>query len=74
MSGGASGDALFGDDGNDTLDGGSGRDFLSGGFGDDTVRAVDGEADVVDCGFGLDTVYADAVDMVSPTCENIIRS
>jgi hypothetical protein len=74
ISGGAAGDALFGDDGNDTLDGGPGRDFLSGAFGDDTFRAVDGEADVIDCGFGLDTVYADAIDMVSPGCEHVIRS
>lgn len=74
ISGGAAGDALFGDDGNDVLDGGSGRDFLSGGFGDDTIRAVDGEADVIDCGFGNDTVYADTIDTVSPSCEHVVRS
>ena len=43
-------------------------------YGNDTVDVRDGEPDTVDCGWGQDIVYADAVDTVAPDCETVIRS
>jgi hypothetical protein len=42
-------------------------------FGNDTIYAQDGEPDSISCGFGQDTVYADAVDVVDGDCETVIR-
>ena len=78
-------DAGFGDD---TINPGPGRDTVyadrRGGdcgplwctepYGNDTVDVRDGEPDSVDCGFGQDIVYADAVDTVASNCETVIRS
>ena len=64
---------LNGVDGNDFLDGRLGVDELNGAGGDDTIYAVDGAADMVDCGPGTDTVYADvgAVNDLLTDCENL---
>lgn len=71
--GGAGADRLTGNDvanyldgglGDDTVTGGSGGDLLDTGDGNDTVFAIDGIADDVDCGNGIDVAYADAVDRV----------
>jgi Tol biopolymer transport system component len=76
------GDELDGGDGNDVLRGGSwpdrlnggpGRDVLNGGGGRDTIDARDGEADLVDCGAGIDTAYVDRLDVVT-RCEHVFRS
>jgi Big-like domain-containing protein/hemolysin type calcium-binding protein len=56
-----------------TIFGGAGADVLEGGPQDDVIDARDGTADVVTCGGGSDTVYADTVDSVSPTCEAVQR-
>jgi Ca2+-binding RTX toxin-like protein len=78
-------DAGFGDD---TIVGGPGRDRISGDrhngecgylwckypWGNDTIYARDGEVDSIDCGAGTDTVYADAIDVVSGDCENVVRN
>ena len=78
-------DAGFGDD---TIVGGPGRDSIAGDrrggdcgplwcklpFGNDTIDARDGEQDSVSCGFGEDTVYADAIDVVSGDCEHVTRT
>jgi hypothetical protein len=77
-------DAGFGDD---TIVGGPGRDHISGDriggdcgplwckypYGNDTIDARDGEVDSIVCGFGTDTVYADAIDVVDSDCETVIR-
>jgi hypothetical protein len=77
-------DAGFGDD---TIVGGPGRDSIAGDrrggdcgplwcklpFGNDTIDARDGEQDSVSCGFGEDTVYADAIDVVASDCEHVTR-
>ena len=62
-------DALHGGAGADAVYGDSGRDVLLGGTGDDHLYAEDGRLDVVFCGAGRDTVFADAVDRVAPGCE-----
>ena len=66
-------DLLCGFGGNDTLDGGAGEDRLFGGRGDDSLRAVDGQWDVIGCGSGSDTVLADAEDLVGVDCEAVAR-
>jgi Ca2+-binding RTX toxin-like protein len=83
--GGPNLDSLSGGDGGDTLIGGEGGDELDGGAGADTIFAgdanVDGspvtespmERDIIDCGPGEDTVYADPTDTLDG-CENeVIR-
>jgi hypothetical protein len=58
-------------DGRGDVTGGDGSDVLEGGPRDDILRARDGTPDRVICGPGTDTVEADTVDIVSPTCENV---
>jgi hypothetical protein len=58
-------------DGRGDVTGGDGSDVLEGGPRDDTLRARDGTPDRIICGPGIDTVEADTVDIVSPTCENV---
>ncbi|MDP2711176.1 MAG: MopE-related protein [Solirubrobacteraceae bacterium] len=47
-------DVIYGGAQRDVIDGGAGNDHLYGGPGDDSLMAFDNEADVVDCGEGLD--------------------
>jgi RTX calcium-binding nonapeptide repeat (4 copies) len=54
----------------DTIIGGPGRDVIEAGWADDTIRAVDGEKDIVDCGEGVDTAYVDPIDVVH-NCEHV---
>lgn len=49
---------------------GSGRDRVIGGSGRESIEAVDGEVDQIDCGPGADDVDVDAVDVVS-NCETV---
>jgi Ca2+-binding RTX toxin-like protein len=51
-------------------------DVLHGGNGNDTFRVRDGEADTVDCGPGIDTVYADYKDVLTNPgeCEVVNRA
>jgi arylsulfatase A-like enzyme len=65
-------DLVYGAGGHDRIFGGLGLDRIYGGIGRDIVRAVDGRRDVVGCGEGADTVYADRVDSTSG-CERIRR-
>lgn len=62
-------DVLSGGRGKDQLLGGSGGDVLSAGAGTDQVHADDGARDVVSCGPGLDTTFADREDVVADDCE-----
>ncbi len=84
IDGGAGDDTIQGGYGNDTITGGPGKDRINsdggsycGGyecnvpFGDDTVDARDGEVDQVECGIGNDTVKADPIDQVAPSCETV---
>ena len=70
IRGGAGRDNLNGQAGDDTVDGGPGVDSMFGdgtgvlsSFGNDTLLARDGEADSLSCGFGADSVQADAIDV-----------
>ncbi len=56
-------------DGRGDITGGDGADVLEGGPLDDTFHARDGTPDTVLCNGGTDTVEADTVDTVSPSCE-----
>lgn len=49
--------------------GGEGADFLEGGPQDDTLSSRDGSPDTVVCNGGIDTVIADTLDTISPSCE-----
>jgi Ca2+-binding RTX toxin-like protein len=79
LLGGAGADTLRGEDGNDRLTGGSGADNLTGGpganayragSGKDVVDAVNGRAELVDCGPGQDKARVDKRDRVSG-CERV---
>jgi N-acetylglucosamine-6-sulfatase len=65
-------DLVYGLEGADTLYGGPSADRLRGGLGPDRVEAVDGTADMVDCGAGLDVATVDRRDRVSG-CETVRR-
>ena len=77
VDGAAGADSLFGGDGDDIVaDGenrGGAKDALSGGAGDDIMfpRNVPAGTDVVTCGSGRDTVFADRADVISGDCERV---
>jgi hypothetical protein len=73
LTGSAGPNQLVVTQGKGTIAGGAGADVLEGGPQDDVIDARDGTADVVTCGGGSDTVLADTVDTVSPTCEAVQR-
>lgn len=56
----------------DVLDGRGGRDTILALAGNDTIRARDGARDVVVCGPGVDTITADAKDVLVG-CEKVAR-
>ncbi len=72
-SGGGGDDIIGGGRKKDRLAGGAGVDQLFGGAGRDAINAVDGVADVVDCGGGRDSARVDSVDQVS-NCEAVTRN
>lgn len=57
--------------GSGAVDGGAGNDILTGGPLDDTIVSRDGFADRVTCGAGTDSVLADGLDAVTPSCERL---
>jgi hypothetical protein len=73
IEGGEGEDNLIGAKDSDTVDGGNGKDIIDlaqfdtggshdeglGGNSNDTVKAKDGNHDVIDCGNGKDTVFYD---------------
>lgn len=65
--GGTGGDNLIGTGGDTSVD------YFHGGRGDDIVQPRDVPAvkDVVGCGGGTDTVYADKADVVRGDCERV---
>jgi Ca2+-binding RTX toxin-like protein len=87
VDGGAGDDQIDAGFGDDVITPGPGRDTIfadrKGGdcgplwckypYGNDTVDARDGEVDSVTCGFGDDTVKADANDVIDADCEHVDR-
>ena len=75
LLGRAGADVLIGRGDPDTIVGGPGRDRILAGPSRDTIQARDGWRDLIDCGggFGIDTVYADRLDVVAPNCERVLR-
>jgi hypothetical protein len=87
LDGGPGNDHLDGGFGDDVITGGPGQDRISGDlaggdcgplwckypYGNDTINAQDGEVDTIVCGFGTDTVIADAADVVDKDCETVTR-
>jgi len=73
VQGGAGDDIIGGGRKKDRLAGGAGADQLFGGAGRDAINAVDGAADVVDCGGGRDSARVDPIDQVS-NCEAVTRN
>jgi Ca2+-binding RTX toxin-like protein len=57
--------------GRGNITGGDGADILEGASQDDLINARDGSPDVVICNGGTDTVLADTLDTISPSCENV---
>lgn len=53
------------------ITGGEGSDVLEGGPSDDVINARDGSPDTVICAGGTDSVQADTLDLISPSCENV---
>jgi hypothetical protein len=88
VDGGPGNDRVVGGFNDDVLTGGPGRDQIIGDlptgdcgplwckypFGNDTIYAQDGEQDTISCGWGTDTVYADAIDTVDGDCETVNRA
>jgi Ca2+-binding RTX toxin-like protein len=71
--------SLTGGDGPDTIKGGPTTDIFNGGKGADVIDVYDGvpdaRADKGHCGPGIDTIYADATDVVDTTdCETIVNA
>jgi len=61
-----------GADGYDYVAGGHGHDQLYGGRKNDWLKAVDGERDCVNCGYGHDDkAYVDEIDRVNQNCEDV---
>jgi Ca2+-binding RTX toxin-like protein len=87
VDGGAGDDQIDAGFGDDTIDAGPGRDTIfadrKGGdcgplwckypYGNDTVDIRDGEVDSLTCGFGEDSVKADANDVIDSDCEHVDR-
>ncbi len=82
LKGGPTDDLLQGEGGDDIMNGGIGDDELRGGDGKDRLNASDGndrlydrsgdaDADTFVCGAGMDTVKADANDIVRSDCETV---
>ena len=59
IAAGPGNDVLNGGAGNDTLEGGAGHDLFLAGPGNDTIRAWDGQRDVVNGGRGFDQAWID---------------
>jgi hypothetical protein len=68
--GGSDDDHLYGGHGPDFIRGGNGYDIISGGPGRDTIDASRGSLDRVDCGSGVDTVYAKRLEHLY-RCEHV---
>jgi RTX calcium-binding nonapeptide repeat (4 copies) len=70
--GGSGADYLSGGSGHDRLVGGPGRNRIEGGGGSDSISSANGVREMVDCGFGGDSVTADRRDVLTG-CERVKR-
>ncbi len=62
-------DKIIGGPAGDYIDPRGGADVVATGGGDDEVHASgDGAADTVTCGTGLETIFADAIDLLASNC------
>jgi Ca2+-binding RTX toxin-like protein len=68
--GGSGADFLSGGSGHDRLVGGPGRNRIDAGGGSDSINSANGVRELVDCGFGRDSVTADRRDVLSG-CERV---
>ncbi len=82
LNGGSGADVLVGGPGNDVVNGGDGNDRViverghdrvSAGGGNDLIESVNRSRDVISCGPGHDTVFADPNDRVARDCERVRR-
>ncbi len=73
-------DRIYGGGGEDVIGGGPGADYIRpgpggssvwGDDGKDTIDAVNGDADLIDCGFGVDDIYVDVHDVYADDCEYV---
>ena len=72
LYGGRGKDEVRGAYGHDYVVGGHGSDHLYGGRKNDWLKAVDGERDHVNCGYGHDDkAYVDEIDRVNKNCEKV---
>ncbi len=69
----SAGDVVCALGGNDRISGGHKPDRIFAGAGNDTIDVRGGGFDVVGCGPGNDTVYADHTDYVGVDCEHVKR-
>jgi Tol biopolymer transport system component len=72
LVGGSGADYLSGGSGHDRLVGGPGRNRIEGGGGSDSINSANGVREMVDCGFGDDSVTADRRDVLTG-CERVKR-
>jgi Ca2+-binding RTX toxin-like protein len=63
-------DIIKSGNGNDRIYAGKGKDVVAAGRGRDKVWTRDGKRDIVNCGPGFDTVYADKFDKIHRSCED----
>jgi Ca2+-binding RTX toxin-like protein len=82
LNGGAGDDVVVGDEerffGHDVLNGGAGADRIWGGAGNDEITSRDDSSDSVNCGWDIDSVVADALDVIdsriaTEACETVDR-
>jgi PASTA domain len=73
VEGGDGSDRIYGGSYEDVLVGGKGTDWINGYDRDDWINVRDGVFDEVQCGGGIDTVFADELDAVAGDCEHVDR-
>jgi hypothetical protein len=73
VEGGEGSDRIYGGSYEDVLVGGKGTDWISGHDRDDWLNVRDGVFDEVQCGGGIDSVFADELDVVAADCEQVDR-
>ena len=73
VEGGDGSDRIYGGSYEDVLVGGKGTDWISGYDRNDWINVRDGVFDEVQCGGGIDSVFADELDVVAGDCEQVDR-
>jgi cadherin-like protein/Big-like domain-containing protein/cadherin domain-containing protein/hemolysin type calcium-binding protein len=75
LAGGEGDDSIKGGVGDDTASGGPGDDVMRGGRGNDVLKGADTQLspDELECGPGGDRAVADIADVVTGSCDEVIR-